>query len=236
MRLLNLLFSSRVYRARRDNLRSTLVRWTEGSCVLSAPGPPVVFAESPTYAPVRVYYADGDPPVHIGRYCSINPTVTLMTGSEHPLDAVTTFFFHWGMGVGAPEQTSSRGSITIGNDVWIGWDALIMSGVSIGHGAVVAARAVVTRDVAPYEIVGGVPARHIGWRFEEQLREALLRIAWWKWPVETVLAHRTQLLSRDVTDFVSRHSETVDATASARQCEVCHDALSAERRLPQATK
>lgn len=202
------------------------MRWTQGDIVLAAPGPPVVIAETPTFAPVRVHYADGDPPVRIGRYCSIHETVTLVTGSEHPTDAVTTFFFYWKMGVGTPEQPGTRGPITIGNDVWMGRDALVTSGVTIGDGAVIASRAVVTRDVAPYEIVGGVPARHIGWRFDEPIRQALAGIAWWKWPLEDVLAHREQLQSRDVTAFVSRHGGTTDTATPAQPCEVCGGALS----------
>jgi acetyltransferase-like isoleucine patch superfamily enzyme len=222
MKLLKLILSSRAYQSSRKALQRRVMQWVEGDRVWPAPGPSMLIAEQPTYAPMRVYYANGDPPVRIGRYCSINETVTLMPGSEHPLDAVTSFFFYWGMGQGEPEQTLSRGPITIGNDVWMGRDALIMSGVTVGHGAAVAARAVVTKDVAPYEIVGGVPARHIGWRFDEQAREELLKIAWWEWPVEVVLAHRAQLYSRgDVVSFIARHGGKVDAMTSAEQCQIC---------------
>jgi acetyltransferase-like isoleucine patch superfamily enzyme len=222
MKLLKLILSSRAYQSSRKALQRRVMQWVEGDRVWPAPGPSMLIAEQPTYAPMRVYYANGDPPVRIGRYCSINETVTLMPGSEHPLDAVTSFFFYWGMGQGEPEQTLSRGPITIGNDVWMGRDALIMSGVTVGHGAAVAARAVVTKDVAPYEIVGGVPARHIGWRFDEQAREELLKIAWWEWPVEVVLANRAQLYSRgDVVSFIARHGGKVDAMTSAEQCQIC---------------
>lgn len=146
-----------------------------------------------------------------------------MPGSEHPLDAVTTFFFYWGMGEGEPESGLSRGPITVGNDVWMGRDALVLSGVTISHGAVVGARAVVTKDVAPFEIVGGVPARHIGWRFDEQIREELLKIAWWDWPVNKVVAHRTQLCGRGdaVVDFIARHGGKVNAMTSVEQCMIC---------------
>jgi acetyltransferase-like isoleucine patch superfamily enzyme len=221
MKLPGLISSSRVYISLRNDLRRTLVRWLMGDIVLAAPGPPVVIADTPTFAPVRVHYVNGDPSVHVGRYCSIHETVTLVTGSEHPIDAVTTFFFYWKMKVGTPEQPGSRGPIVIGNDVWMGRDSLVTSGVTIGDGAVIASRAVVTRDVAPYEIVGGVPARHIGWRFDEAIRDALVKIAWWTWPVEVVLAHRTQLQSRDVADFVARHGGTPDGTVAARPCEIC---------------
>jgi chloramphenicol O-acetyltransferase type B len=205
-------------------LRRKLLHWLEGDAAFSSPGPPMLIAEQPTYAPMRVYFQEGDPPVRIGRYCSINETVTLMPGSEHALDAVTTFHFYWGMREGEPEKGLSRGPITIGNDVWIGRDALVLSGVTINHGAVVAARAVVTDDVAAYEIVGGLPARHIGWRFDEQTRAELLKIAWWEWPVETVVAHRTQLYGRGdaVVDFIARHHGKMNASTSAMQCDVCN--------------
>ena len=76
--------------------------------------------------------------------------------------------------------------VVTGHDVWIGYNAVIMGGVTIGHGGVVGAGAVVTHDVAPYEIVGGVPARHIGWRYPPQQIEALLRIRWWDWEHEAL--------------------------------------------------
>ena len=223
-KLLKAVLPVRAIRSSRTAVRRVLLREIEGSSATIAPGPPVLFAEQPTYAPMRVYAQPEDPPVRIGRYCSINETVTLVPGSEHRLDAVTTCHFYWTMGVGEPEESLSRGPITIGHDVWVARDALVMSGVNIGHGAAVAARAVVTKDVEPYEIVGGVPARHIGWRFEEQIREELLKIGWWDWPVEKVLAHRTQLYGRGdaVVDFIARHGGKVDAMTGVLPCDVCH--------------
>lgn len=78
--------------------------------------------------------------------------------------------------------------VTTGHDVWIGHNAVVMGGVSIGNGAVVGAAAVVTHDVAPYEIVGGVPAKHIGWRYGKAVIDALERIRWWDWDHETLKA------------------------------------------------
>jgi acetyltransferase-like isoleucine patch superfamily enzyme len=212
--------SSRAYQKFLIDLRKMVVKWAAGESVIWQPGPDLAIIDQPTYAPMRVYSVAGDPPARIGRYCSINPSVVLMTGSEHPLDHVTTFFFHWGMGVGEPEPIASRGPVVIGCDVWMGFDALVLSGVTIGHGAAVAARAVVTKNVAPYEIVGGVPARHIGWRFDQPLRDALLRIAWWEWPVEDVIAHQAQLQSPDVAGFAARHGFPVDGR-TRQWCEIC---------------
>jgi chloramphenicol O-acetyltransferase type B len=227
MRLLDLVLSNRPYTTGRDAVRKKVLNWLEGDNARIAPGPPLLQVDQPSYTPMRVYADENDSTVRIGRYCSINETVTLMPGAEHYLDAVTTFFFYWGMGEGEPEGRGSKGPIIIGHDVCISRDALVLSGVNIGHGAVVGARAVVTKNVAPFEIVGGVPARHIGWRFDEQVREELLRIAWWDWPVEKVLAHRTQLYGRGdaVVDFIARHGGKVDAMTSALSCEVCDKEL-----------
>ena len=79
---------------------------------------------------------------------------------------------------------SGSGDILIGNDVWIGYEAVILSGVAIGDGAIVAARSVVTKDVPPYTIVGGVPAKPIRRRFDQETIDALLELRWWDWPLE----------------------------------------------------
>jgi carbonic anhydrase/acetyltransferase-like protein (isoleucine patch superfamily) len=89
--------------------------------------------------------------------------------------------------------------------VLVAFEALITSGVTIGHGAIVAPRAVVVSDVAPYEIVGGNPAKHLKWRFDEETRAALLRISWWDWPEEKVNRLRHEIDSPDVAGFVARH-------------------------------
>ena len=93
----------------------------------------------------------------------------------------------------------------MGNDVWIGRNALILSGVTIGNGAVIAAGAVVTKDVAPYEVVGGVPARHIKLRFGVETVIALNRIAWWDWPMEKIQESLPLLLSADLAGFVAKY-------------------------------
>ena len=84
------------------------------------------------------------------------------------------------------EAWDNRGDIVIGNDVWIGYEAVILSGVTIGDGAIIGTRAVVTKDVPPYTIVGGVPAKPIRKRFDEKVIEVLLKIKWWDWTEEKI--------------------------------------------------
>ena len=97
------------------------------------------------------------------------------------------FFEEWGLNKkNVASAWDNKGDIIIGNDVWIGYEAVIMAGVHIGDGAVIAARAVVTKDVPPYTIVGGTPARKIRMRFEEETIAKLQQIQWWNWPVEKI--------------------------------------------------
>jgi hypothetical protein len=177
-----------------------------------------------------IHHSPQDPPVLIGRFCSINETVQVIPGGIHPTDRVTTFLFGQASRDGIPglkglvfndeeDFASSNGPIVIGNDVWIAREVIVLGGVTIGDGAVVAAGAVVASDVAPYEVVGGVPARHLKWRFEEPTRLGLSQIAWWRWPTTKVLAHRGALTSNDVVGFVEQHSAD-----SKAPCPLCHSA------------
>jgi carbonic anhydrase/acetyltransferase-like protein (isoleucine patch superfamily) len=109
------------------------------------------------------------------------------------------------MGAGPKTYSDSRGPIVIGNDVWSGFGSVVSPGITVGDGAIIAAGAIVTRDVPPYSIVGGVPAKVIKYRFDEPDREALLRIRWWDWAEERVRAHIEQLASPAIADFIARH-------------------------------
>src|SRR3989442_11193356 len=117
--------------------------------------------------------------VRIGRFCSIAPGVAILVGGEHCIDWVSTYPFMilFERAKGLPWPARTKGDVVIGHDVWIGQDALILSGVTIGNGAVIGARSVVTRDVEPYSIVMGVPARHVRFRFDLATIEALQKIA-----------------------------------------------------------
>jgi len=128
---------------------------------------------------------------HIGRFCSISPACTIGL-QEHPLTLLSTSPLLYGDDnvLGEPRRWEEiTAPPQIGSDVWIGAHAVILQGVSIGHGAVIAAGAVVTRDVPPYAVVGGVPAKVIKMRFSEETVRALLELSWWDWPLETLQRH-----------------------------------------------
>jgi acetyltransferase-like isoleucine patch superfamily enzyme len=129
-----------------------------------------------TYGPIHLVYGGGGGHLKIGRFCSIGPNVTFVVGDEHPLDRLSTFPFDvMTLGAGEPEAIG-RGGVVLGDDVWIGYGATVLDGVNIGRGAVIAAGAVVTHDVPPYAIAGGVPARVIRKRFDEDMIDRLMRI------------------------------------------------------------
>ena len=127
----------------------------------------------------------------IGKFCSIAcGTKFLFNSANHTLDSLSTypfplFFEEWNLEKEkVTEAWDNRGDIVIGNDVWIGYEAVILSGVTVGDGAIIGTRAVVTKDVPPYTIVGGVPAKPIRKRFDEKVIKELLKIKWWDWTEE----------------------------------------------------
>lgn len=140
----------------------------------------------------------------IGGYCSIANNVQILLGGQHRIDWVSSFPFP----AYVPEAShikdfgGTRGDVVIGSDVWLCTDCTILSGVTVGHGAVVACGAVVTRDVAPYSVVAGNPAKHIRWRFDEPVRQALLASAWWDWPEDEIRQSVALLCSSDVERFL----------------------------------
>jgi virginiamycin A acetyltransferase len=129
----------------------------------------------------------------IGKFCSIACGAKfLFNSANHTLKSLSNytfplFFEEWGLDKkNVASAWDNKGDIIIDNDVWIGYEAVIMAGVHIGDGAVIAARAVVTKDVPPYTIVGGTPARKIRMRFEEETIARLQQIQWWNWSVEKI--------------------------------------------------
>jgi len=194
----------------RDRARARVREWVFGP-EMTFPGDPRrrVIMDDTVTADVRLvqYGMDDGVPVQIGRYSGITHTAVILHGGMHHPDWVSAVHAHrengrWVMPPGAPY---SKGPVVIGSDVLVAYQAMIMSGVTIGHGAIVAARTLVHRDVEPYEIVGGNPMRHIKYRFDEETRAALLRIAWWDWPDDKVARHRAEIDSPDVAGFIARH-------------------------------
>ncbi len=129
----------------------------------------------------------------IGKFCSIACGAKfIFTSANHTMKSLSTypfpiFFEEWGLDVAnVTEAWDNKGDIIIGNDVWIGYEAVILSGVTVGDGAIIGARAVVTKDVPPYTIVGGVPARHIRRRFDEETVTRLMELKWWEWSDEKI--------------------------------------------------
>ncbi|MCM1300696.1 MAG: CatB-related O-acetyltransferase [Alistipes senegalensis] len=149
-------------------------------------------------------------PIHrerliIGKFCSIACGAKfLFNCANHSLRSFSTYtfpLFYEAWGCERDRITDAwdcKGDIVIGNDVWIGYEAVILAGVHIGDGAIIGTRAVVTHDVAPYTIVGGVPARMIRMRFDTTTVKRLLRLRWWDWPSERIQRYLPQIQCGDI--------------------------------------
>jgi acetyltransferase-like isoleucine patch superfamily enzyme len=162
-----------------------------------------------SYGQPFVVYHEGDvAKITIGKYCSIAAGVRFMPGGNHRTDWVSTYPFRLRYGLpGAltDGHPTTKGDIVVGNDVWMGNEALVLSGVTIGDGAVVAAQAVVTKDVPAYAIVAGNPGRVVSMRFTEEQRERLMAIKWWDWPEATIVERVAELNGGGVEEFVARY-------------------------------
>jgi virginiamycin A acetyltransferase len=120
----------------------------------------------------------------IGKFCSIGEHVVIATGGMRRTDLAALFPFDHEIYRTTPDTT-------IGHDVWIGMASMVVGGVQVGHGAVLATGSVVLTDVPPFAIVAGNPARVVRYRFSEEMVKRLLRIAWWDWPIEKIAANRS---------------------------------------------
>ncbi len=142
----------------------------------------------------------------IGKFCMIASDVTfIMNGANHLSDAISTFPFaifgeDWSNAMDGKEYPN-KGNTVVGNDVWIGYGSTIMPGVKIGDGAIIATKSVVTKDVEPYSIVGGNPAKEIRKRFDEDIIKELLEIQWWNWTIEKITENVHHLTGTQVGEL-----------------------------------
>ncbi|MGD1856558.1 MAG: Vat family streptogramin A O-acetyltransferase [Leptolyngbyaceae cyanobacterium] len=143
----------------------------------------------------------------IGKFCALARGIKfIMNGSNHRLEGFSTYPFEiFGNGwdkLDAP-KFPYKGDTVIGNDVWIGYEAVIMPGVQVGDGAVIAAKSVVVSDVPPYTIVGGNPAKPIRQRFEPDVVENLVNIAWWNWDIQKITRNLDKIVAADINALVN---------------------------------
>ena len=150
-----------------------------------------------------VFNATPENPVSIGNFCSIADGVQIHGETHHALDRASSYPFRKIL-LDEEEPGKGRGRVTIGNDVWIGARAIILSNLAIGDGAVIGAGSVVTKDVEPYAIVAGNPAKLLRYRFDAETIAALLQISWWDWSDEKILAEMDSFYGSP-GDFIKRH-------------------------------
>lgn len=191
-----------------------LRRLLRGIVKLRQSEPPLFLAERyPQYQIGRGTYGDlsvltwgEDANLTVGSYTSIAAGVKVFLGGEHRIDWVTTYPFNilWESANHYIGHPKTKGSVVIGNDVWIAADAVILSGVKIGDGAVIGARAVVAHDVPPYAVVVGNPGKVIKYRFDEEVVKKLLEIKWWDWKDAEIDLAMPFLLNENMGGFLKK--------------------------------
>lgn len=162
-----------------------------------------------TYGKVVVdAYEGSESKITIGKYCSISRDVRFINGGIHPIDWVSLFPFRikWKMeGALADGMPATKGPIHVMNDVWIGTGSTILSGVTIGNGAIIMAGSIVTKDVPAFTIVGGIPAKPVKKRFTDEEILALEEICWWEWSEQKIKENVHLLSATDLTKFIETH-------------------------------
>jgi virginiamycin A acetyltransferase len=140
----------------------------------------------------------------IGKFCAFARGVKfIMNGANHKLDGFSTYPFQifgngWEKVLPQPGELPYKGDTVIGNDVWMGYEATIMPGVQVGDGAIIAAKSAVVSQVPPYTVVGGNPARPIRQRFDDEVIQSLLAIAWWDWSIEKITRNLEKIVAADI--------------------------------------
>ncbi len=140
----------------------------------------------------------------IGKFCALATGVKfIMNGANHKMSGFSSYPFQifgngWEKVTPQPGELPNKGDTVVGNDVWIGYEALIMPGVEIGNGAIIASKSVVVKNVSPYTIVGGNPAKVIKKRFANDVIEMLLVISWWNWDIEKITRNLEQIVGGDI--------------------------------------
>jgi len=168
-----------------------------------------------TYGMPRIFDYDDDDDIatrptklKIGKFCSIGSDVKIILGSEHRTDWVTTYPFNaiFNKFRHIKGHPDTKGDIIIGNDVWIGANVTILSGVTVGDGAVIGANSLVIKNVAPYSIAAGVPAKFIKYRFAPEIIEGLEKIKWWDMPLKEIEDNIELLQSENITQLIDKFS------------------------------
>lgn len=156
-------------------------------------GVPIVFSDNQTTT------------LKIGSFCSISDNVRIFLGGMHRTDWVTSYPFpaFCSEAKHIKDYSISKGDVVIGSDVWLCANSIILSGVTIGHGAVVANGSIVTKDVEPYAIVAGNPAKTIRYRFDKNICDRLLATSWWDWPEHKILDNVELLCNGDIEEFLT---------------------------------
>ena len=160
-----------------------------------------------TYGTANIFWENENAKLVVGNFCSIAPNVNIYLGGNHRTDCVTTYpfghihqnIFNKFNGVGHP---STKGDVIIGNDVWIGSNVTIMAGVAIGDGVVIANNSHVVKNVEPYSLIGGNPAKLIKYRFTPEQIEKLLEIKWWYWDDDKINNLLPLLCNNNIDEFI----------------------------------
>ncbi len=156
-----------------------------------------------TYGLPTVLRFNPNATLKIGKYCAIADNVTIMLGGEHRVNSITTYPFD--IILRGKTWADYNCHTEIGNDVWIGYGATILTGVKIGDGAIIGAKALVSKDILPYTVVAGNPIREIRLRYSPDTANKLIKIAWWNWNDKKIQENMDLLISDKIEEFIDKY-------------------------------